>query len=88
MLKTLLKGFDTSSWFRRGLVVTIILMTYRLTEWGAKYANTALDMIANGKTIDLMAVAALIGAVAAAPVAIITLLVNKYVETRNNESNS
>lgn len=68
---------DQGLWFRRGLAVTTIIITVQMTTWAAKYANLAL-----AEKADLMGVAAVIGAVSGVPVVLLTILFNKYVETR------
>jgi ABC-type nitrate/sulfonate/bicarbonate transport system permease component len=69
-------------WFRRGLAATVLAFCWHLTDWGASFAEKALTSKA-----DLMAVAAVIGAVAAIPLGLLTLLFNKYVEGRNDVGN-
>ncbi len=64
-------------WFRRGLALAVLAFTWHLTDWGAAFAQQALTLKA-----DLMACAAVIGAVAAIPLGLLTLLFNKYVEGR------
>jgi ABC-type nitrate/sulfonate/bicarbonate transport system permease component len=66
-------------WFRRGLAIAVLAFTWHLTDWGSLYAQQALTLKA-----DLMAVAAVIGAVAAIPLGLLTLLFNKYVEGRSD----
>lgn len=58
----------------------VLFFTYKLTEWGIHFAESALAAKA-----DLMGVAGVIGAVATGPIAIVSLILNKYVETRTNE---
>jgi hypothetical protein len=67
--------------FRRGLIIAILLFTYRLTTWGMQYADKALLAGA-----DLLGVAAILGAVAAMPLGILTLLFNKYDSLRKQEN--
>lgn len=66
-------------WFRRALAVFVAVLTIRLTHWGMAYADHAL--VAKAALLD---VAAVIAAVAGIPVALVTLLFNKYVENRTN----
>lgn len=68
---------DEGLWFRRGLVIATVIITVQLTTWAAKYANAALASKA-----DLMGVAAVIAAVAGVPVTLLTILHNKYTESR------
>jgi hypothetical protein len=74
--------FNTGFWFRRGIAIAVLVITIRLTEWGMRYADSALAAKA-----DLLGVAAVIGAVAAVPIGLVTLLFSKYQEWRQNESN-
>lgn len=71
----------SGSYFRRGLAVAVLILTYKLTEWGMMFANIALN-----KDSDLVGTAAVITAVSGIPVALLTLLLNKYVETRTQEN--
>lgn len=68
---------DAGAWVRRGIVAFTIIETYRLTNWGARYADLALTSKA-----DLTGAAATIGAVAGIPLALLTLLFKSYVESR------
>lgn len=81
MLDKYLSKFLGLRWFRRALAIAVLMFTFRLTTWGANYAMLA---IATDK--DLMGVAAVIGAVAAIPLGLLTLLFNKYEEKRQNDS--
>lgn len=87
MLKKVLEGLELrlerGLWFRRGLAIVVMVLVFRLTTWGMHYAQQALD----GKAA-LLDVAAVITAVAGIPVALLTLLFNKYVENRNDSSSS
>lgn len=69
---------DEGAWFRRGLAVTTVVLIFQLTSWAARFAQQALETKA-----DLMATAAVIGAVAGVPLALLTLLFNKYAESRS-----
>lgn len=66
-------------WFRRALAIAVMVLVIRLTDWGMGYADKAL--LAKAALLD---VAATITAVAGIPVALLTLLFNKYVETRSD----
>jgi hypothetical protein len=64
-------------WFRRALIIAVLCFTFRLTTWGANYAVMALSL-----DKDLVGAAAIIGAVAAIPLGLLTMLFNKYEEKR------
>lgn len=64
-------------WFRRGLYVATFWLTISLTTWAATYAEAALAQKAT-----LLDVAAVITAVAGIPLALLTMLFNRYVEGR------
>lgn len=66
--------------FRRALILAILWFTYRLTTWGMTFADHALSIGA-----DLLGVAAILGAVAAMPLGILTLLFNKYDALRKQD---
>jgi hypothetical protein len=68
---------EEGAWFRRGIAVATIVLTFQLTTWAARFAEAALAAKA-----DLMAVAATIGAVSGVPLALLTLLFNKYTDSR------
>jgi hypothetical protein len=55
---------------------------WNLTEWSEAFASTAMYQLAQGKPVEWMGIAATIGAVAAAPVGLLTLLLSKYMEMR------
>lgn len=65
-------------WLSRIALATQFYLVFKQSEWTWAYASTGLASHA-----DLMAVAAVITAVAAAPQALLMLAVNKYVELRN-----
>ena len=69
---------DEGAWFRRGLAVTTVVLTFQLTTWAARFAEHAMEAKA-----DLMATAAVIGAVAGVPLALLTMLFNRYAESRS-----
>lgn len=79
MISKIFSGVErfVSDWLTEALVVAVIALAVKLTAWSAQYADTALVAKA-----DLMGVAAVIAAVAAAPLGILTLLLNKYSEIR------
>lgn len=81
-IKWLELRLSQGSWFRRFLAIAVLLFTYKLTEWGIHFAESGLQSKA-----DLMGIAAVIGALGTGPIALLTLLLNKYVETRVNEPN-
>lgn len=68
---------DAGSWFRRAVVVFTLILTYRLTNWSTLYAVTAITAKA-----DLIGTAGVITAVAGIPLGLLTLLFNKYVDSR------
>lgn len=72
-------AFDRGLLFRRLLIVAIMVLTFRLSVWATGFADKALSDKA-----DLLGAAAIITAVAGVPVAIITALMNKYSEIRQN----
>lgn len=69
---------DEGSWFRRGLAVATVALAVQLTVWSTHFASKAL-----ADKADLMGVAAVIGAVAGVPVVLLTLLFNKYVDSKS-----
>lgn len=68
---------DAGAWFRRGIVIFTLVLTYRLTSWSTVYAITAITAKA-----DLVGTAGVITAVAGIPLGLLTLLFNKYVDSR------
>lgn len=70
-----------NGWIRVGLLAGMFYIAWQLTQWAMAFGSTALATKA-----DLMGAAAVIGAVSAAPIAILTLLVTKYMEFRNGSS--
>lgn len=68
---------DAGAWFRRTVVVFTLCLTYRLTNWSTVYAITAITSKA-----DLVGTAGVITAVAGIPLGLLTLLFNKYVDSR------
>jgi hypothetical protein len=77
-----LDKFVGPKWFTRGLSIAVLVYTFRLTNWGASYATMA---IMQGEK-DLMGVAAIIGAVAAIPLGLITLVLKIYSEKANDST--
>lgn len=76
MLSWLGKQLD-GGWFSRFLVVAQFYFVWRILDWSWAFASTALATRA-----DLMGAAAVIGAVAAVPQALLMLATNKYLEMR------
>lgn len=66
-----------AGWFSRLLVLAQFYFAWRLLDWSWAFASTSL-----AKGSDLMATAAVIGAVAAAPQALLMLATNRYMEMR------
>lgn len=66
-----------NGYIRLALLGGMFFMAWRLTDWAMTFGTIALS----GKA-DLMGAAAVIGAVSAAPIAILTLLVTKYLDFR------
>lgn len=71
---------DKGLWFRRGLAVATFALTINLTTWASSFAEKAL---AKGQ-VSLLDVAATITAVAGIPLALLTLLFNKYTDSRGS----
>jgi hypothetical protein len=67
-----------NDWFSEIMIAAIVVMCMRLTTWAAHYADLALTSKA-----DLLGTASVIAAVAGVPVAMFTLLFNKYAELRS-----
>jgi hypothetical protein len=80
MISRLLDRWLGKYWFRRGLAIAVLCYTFRLTTWSGTFAYTAL---LNGS--DLTGVAAIIAAVAAIPLGLLTLVFQKYNESRTTE---
>lgn len=81
MLETLFNKLLGLCWFRRSLVIAILVFTFSLTGWAARFAQEALNQKA-----DLVGTAGIIAAVAAAPLGLLTLMFNNYVEKRNQDA--
>lgn len=83
---TVKKVFDTASeildqgWMSRGFLVAQFWLAFHMVDWAMAFASTALSV---PNRPDLLGVAATIGAVAAAPQALLMLATNKYIELRN-----
>lgn len=75
------KRLDSGSYFRRALLIAVVVLTFKLTEWGTHFAEVGLATKA-----DLLGIAAVLAAVAGIPVAILSMVFNKYVETRVKET--
>lgn len=69
---------NRDSWVRRIMATIIIWLTIKNTDWAMHFANLALEAKA-----DLTGTAATIAAVSAVPIGFLTLLLNKYIELRN-----
>lgn len=72
-----------SGLIRLALMGGMFYMAYTLTAWAMAFASTALAIKS-----DLMGAAAVIAAVSAAPIAILTMLVNNYLKVRNDNPSS
>lgn len=70
-----------NGWIRVVLLGAVLWIALDLTRWAMAFASTALATKA-----DLMGAAAVVGAVSAAPIAILTLLLTKYMEMRNGRT--
>lgn len=64
-----------SKWFGEALIVFTAVLALKLTFWGQQFAGLALAAKA-----DMMGTAAIIGAVAGIPVAILGMVLNKYID--------
>lgn len=81
MIENLFNRFFGLQWFRRGIAIAILIFTFRLTEWAAYFAQTAL-----AEKADLIGVAGIITATAAVPLGMLTLLFNNYNEKRKQDA--
>lgn len=82
---TLASNILDSGVIRVALLVGMFYFAWNLTYWAESFASTALYQLAQGKTIEWMGIAATIGAVAAAPIGLMTLLLNKYMDMRASQ---
>lgn len=73
-----LNKFLDSGTIRLALMCGMFYMAYELTAWAMAFGSTALYVKA-----DLVGAAAVIGATASAPIAILTMLANKYLDVRS-----
>ena len=80
-LATFSKELLNSGAIRLALVGGIFFLTWELTAWSMAFGSTALAMKA-----DLTGASLVIAASAAAPVGLLTLLANKYLETRKGDA--
>lgn len=64
-------------WMSRIFLVAQFYLAYFMVDWAMAFGSTALSM---GR--DLLGAAAVIGAVAAVPQALLMLATNKYIELR------
>ena len=77
------KAFSTVSrildqgWLSRTFLVAQFYLAYFMVDWAMAFGSTALATKA-----DLLGAAAVIGAVAAVPQALLMLATNKYIELR------
>lgn len=67
------------NWFSRLLLIVQIYFAWDLLSWSESFGSTALYQASQGK-VDLLGAAAVVGAVAAAPLALITFGINKYMD--------
>lgn len=81
MIEKYLNKFLGDYWFRRGLACSVLFYTFHLTNWGAKFAEKALS-----EKADLVGTAGILTALAAIPLGLLTLVFNKYTETKTNDS--
>lgn len=75
-----MKNILDNGWIRVALLGAVLYTALRLSEWAMAFASTALATKA-----DLMGAAAVVGAVSAAPIAILSLLLSKYMEFRKDK---
>lgn len=68
-------------WVTRALIGAQFVLAFSMTNWAMAFAGTALAVKA-----DLLHTAAVIGAVAAVPQALLMFATNKYVEFRYRDS--
>lgn len=78
LLRTIGKWLD-DGWFSRLLVVFQFWFCYHIVDWSMAFGSTALSAV---PPRDLLGAAAVIGAVAAVPQALLLLATNKYMEMR------
>jgi hypothetical protein len=71
------RGFNKNLWFRRGLAIAVLVLVFRMTNWGMSFAEATLAAKAS-----LLDAAALVAAVGGIPTALLTILFNKYTDTR------
>lgn len=75
-----MRNILNNGWIRVALLVGMFWIAADLTFWAKAFASTALATKA-----DMTGTALVIGAVASAPIAILTLLVTKYLEFRSDK---
>ena len=68
-----------NGWIRVGLLSCVLAMAWRLTDWGMRFAVTALT----AKVTDWLGIPATIGAVGTIPIALLGILFTKYMELRS-----
>lgn len=71
-----------NGWWSRMMMVTLFWIAIDITAWSQAFASTALAI--PGK--DLLAVAGIIAAVSAAPLGLLTLSLNTYMNMRASKS--
>lgn len=81
MLEKLFVSVFGLNWFRRTIVVSIVLLTIKLTEWGMAYAHSALQAHA-----DLVGTAGIVTAVSGIPLTMLTLVFNFYRQQRQQDA--
>lgn len=75
-------------WFTRAMMIAVFWFAYDLLNWSEAFASTSLyscQSAAPGGKCDLLGVAAVIGATAAAPLGLLTLALNKYMDMRSSQ---
>jgi hypothetical protein len=70
-------------WMSRLALVAQFLLAWKTADWSWAVGSTAITL-----NRDLLGTAALIGAVAAAPQALLMMATNKYMEMRNAKPSS
>ena len=73
-----MKSILDNGYIRFALLAGVFAMTWRLTDWGMRFADAALAK----PVADFVGIATTIGAVGTLPIAMLTLLLTKYMEFR------
>lgn len=68
-----------SGWFGELFIIFVCYIAVRLTTWGMWFADRALD-----KGSDLTGAAAILAAVGALPLGLLTLVATNYIKMRAN----